>query len=299
MLVGKLARSCKDFISQQSNSANLPAYYPKKDYERKKKLRIILPVQKECIMKTIEYFKLQSKNLYKDFKTQKPYFDSDYGRDLNEYAPRYFDVDALILDFDIDEDNFTLMNAQHCIANLAGFTKWEEMLKASSSALELSKLLFNNMHKISVVEWDIYITGEERENGFLFDDELKLDIFKAVFEQVDGHQSDGYNYRLDKEEKSLNEKEKIKPQKMNSSVQITNLPLEGEDRVEFIRTANLVFERVLERLEPENPELIRDRWDPDKYIDENLLREDMLPIDRSYALSLVDAFLVHHVIGLA
>ena len=30
MLVGKLARSCKDFISQQFNSANLPAYYPNK-----------------------------------------------------------------------------------------------------------------------------------------------------------------------------------------------------------------------------------------------------------------------------
>ena len=30
MLVGKLARSCKDFISQQFNNANRPAYYPNK-----------------------------------------------------------------------------------------------------------------------------------------------------------------------------------------------------------------------------------------------------------------------------
>ena len=35
-------------------------------------------------MKPIEYFKLQAKNLHKDFKTQKPYFDSTYGRDLYE-----------------------------------------------------------------------------------------------------------------------------------------------------------------------------------------------------------------------
>ena len=34
MLIGKLARSCKDFISQQFNNANLSAYYPNKDYER-------------------------------------------------------------------------------------------------------------------------------------------------------------------------------------------------------------------------------------------------------------------------
>jgi len=34
MLVGELARSCKDFISQWFNNANLPAYYPTKDYER-------------------------------------------------------------------------------------------------------------------------------------------------------------------------------------------------------------------------------------------------------------------------
>lgn len=34
MLVGEHARSCKDFISQSFNNANLSAYYPNKDYER-------------------------------------------------------------------------------------------------------------------------------------------------------------------------------------------------------------------------------------------------------------------------
>lgn len=72
-------------------------------------------------MKTIEYFKLQSKNLHKDFKTQKPYYDSSLGGNFFEYAPKFFDVDALVTDLEIDENHFTLMNAQHIIARLAGF----------------------------------------------------------------------------------------------------------------------------------------------------------------------------------
>jgi hypothetical protein len=255
-------------------------------------------------MKTVEYFKLQAKNLHKDFKTQNSYFDPTYGHDVYEYAPKFFDVEALALDFDIDEDNFTLMNAQHYIARLAGFRKWTDMLKASSSILDLSKLLFDNMHKVSVIEWDIYISSEERDKGFRFDDEFKLDIFKAVFDEVDGHQSDGTDYRLQREtEMSMNESQNVKPKKNEMenkiTVKITALPLVGDDRIEFINTANEVFEEVLERLEPENPDTVRKLWDAEKYIDESLLRPDMLPIDRDYALSLIDAFLVHHVMELA
>jgi hypothetical protein len=265
---------------------------------RTQKFRIIKLVQKECIMKTIEYFKLQAKNLYKDFKTQKSYFDPNYGRNLYEYAPKFFDVDVLILDYDIDEDNFSLMNAQHYIAKLAGFTRWTEMLKASPSAQELSKLLFDNMHKISVIEWDIYISGEEDEKGFLFDDEFKLDIFKAVFDEVDGHQSDGYDYRLVRNKKLSNEKHIINPKKNKISVQISALPLSESDRKEFIEIANKKFENILETIEPTHPELVRKLWNPGQYIDE-VLKPDMLPIDRDYALSLIEAFLIHNVIDLA
>ena len=47
-------------------------------------------------MKIIEYFKLQAKNLHKDFNTQKLYFDSSLGRNLYEYAPKYFDSGSMI-----------------------------------------------------------------------------------------------------------------------------------------------------------------------------------------------------------
>lgn len=249
-------------------------------------------------MKTIEYFKLQAKNLHKDFKTQKRYFDPTYGHDLYEYTPKFFDVDALALDYDIDEENFTLMNAQHCIAQLAGFRKWTDMLKASPSALELSKVLFDNMHKISVMEWDIYISGEEREKGFQFDDDFKLDIFKAVFANVAGHQSDSIDYRLGKEKEHLSkENQIIKTKKKKINVQISSLPLVGTDRNAAIKVANEKFEDLLQMMEPRHPGLVRKLWNPEQYIDE-VLKPDMLPIDRDYALSLIEAFLVHRFITL-
>jgi len=251
-------------------------------------------------MKTIAYFKRQAKNLHKDFKTQKPYFDSSLGANLFAYTPKFFDVDALVTDFDIDENDFTLMKAQHIIAKLAGFEKWTAMLKASPAALELAKLLFDNMHKVSVEEWEIYISGAAHDNGVLFDDETKLDIFNTVFADVAGHQPDGYDYRLTKSEKPSNENQVIepKPTKMKSGVKISALPLVGADRNEAIEIASKKFEDILQRIEPKHPGSVRKSWNPEQYVDE-VLKPDMLPIDRDYALSLVDAFLIHHVINVA
>lgn len=81
--------------------------------------------------------------------------------------------------------------------------------------------------------------------------------------------------------------------------QITSLPIAEADRTEFIQTANEVFEVVLERIEAQHPETTRQLWSAEHYVDELLLRDDMLPIDRDYALSLIEAFLVHHVVNLA
>ena len=61
-------------------------------------------------MKSIDYLKLQAKNLHRDFRTQKPYIDSSLGENLFEYSPKYFDIDAIITDFNLNEQSFTLMN---------------------------------------------------------------------------------------------------------------------------------------------------------------------------------------------
>jgi len=55
-------------------------------------------------MTPIDFFKLQSKNLIRDFKTQTTQFDAESGNDFYEYAPKYFDVLGLILDDYITDD---------------------------------------------------------------------------------------------------------------------------------------------------------------------------------------------------
>lgn len=81
--------------------------------------------------------------------------------------------------------------------------------------------------------------------------------------------------------------------------QITALPLDDAYRKEAIELANSTFEMVMRRIEPDNPKETRALWDAEDYVDNHHLSADMLPIDSEYALSLIEAFLVHHVIPLA
>ncbi len=132
-------------------------------------------------MNAINYFKLQAKNLHRDFKTKMPFIDKGVDADLHEYTPKYFDVDAIICDFHIDEDNFSLMKAQHIIAQIAGFEKWTELLRASAPELELAKLLFDNQDIIHLQTWRDYISDAESMNQITFDSSTKLDLYKQLF----------------------------------------------------------------------------------------------------------------------
>ncbi|MGC4100885.1 hypothetical protein [Ferruginibacter sp.] len=126
-----------------------------------------------------EFFKLQAKNLFRDFQTKKKSPDAAIGD--YEYDPKYFDIEGVILYFDIDEENFSLMNAQHIIADMVGFNKWTELIKASEPELELAKLLFDNQDSVSLDDWKMYIISMERENNTTLHPETKLEIFQQVF----------------------------------------------------------------------------------------------------------------------
>lgn len=131
-------------------------------------------------MNTIDYFKLQAKNLLRDFKTKTPVLDRTTTAFLYEYTPKYFDIEMIISDFDIDEDNFTLMNAQHVIAKIANFNKWAELLKTSTAESELAKLLYDHQNKIDLVGWKFYIADTQSMNEFELDAEIQVEIFKQV-----------------------------------------------------------------------------------------------------------------------
>ena len=131
-------------------------------------------------MNTIDYFKLQAKNLHKDFKTKTPIVDKTTTAFLYEYSPKYFDVEMVIADFDIDEENFTLMNAQHVIAKIANFDKWASLIKASPAELELAQLLYDYQNKTDLIGWRFYIADAQSMNTEILDAEIQVDIFKKM-----------------------------------------------------------------------------------------------------------------------
>ena len=142
-------------------------------------------------MTPIEFFKLQAKNLFKDYKTK----TKSSPEDFYEYSPKYFDMDSIVCDFDIDEDNFSLMNAQHIIACMVGFEKWTDLLKASKAELALAKLLFDN--RIHIEDWNIYIAIVERDTKIDFDDESRLNLLEELL-NTGGFANDLQHHRLDK-----------------------------------------------------------------------------------------------------
>ena len=128
-------------------------------------------------MTNVEYLKLQAKNLIQDYETKTRCSDDD----IYEYSPKHFDMDEIVCEYDIDEDNFNLKEAQDIIADMAGFEDWENLLKATETRLELARLLFDNRDKIDIENWETYIAGAEHDNKTTFDPELKLEVFKKVW----------------------------------------------------------------------------------------------------------------------
>lgn len=111
-------------------------------------------------MEHIDYFKLQAKNLLKDFKTR--FFDEK--ENFYNYKPKYFDIIEIFLDFGINDDaenfKFTLMNAQHIVAKLAGFSKWNDLNSAAGSDLQFAHRQFDK----SIYKFNTRQNAEKIEN---------------------------------------------------------------------------------------------------------------------------------------
>lgn len=131
-------------------------------------------------MNTIDYFKLQAKNLLRDFKTKTLVYDEEIKDYLYEYKPKYFDIDLVVANFNIDEDDFTLMNAQHVIAKIANFDSWTALLNSSPAVLELSKLLYDYQDRIDLIGWQFYIAGAQAMNEIELDALIQIEIFQKV-----------------------------------------------------------------------------------------------------------------------
>jgi len=250
-------------------------------------------------MNHIDFFKLQAKNLYRDYKTQKTVLNEG-GESYLEYEPKFFEIYSIFDDYKIDEQDFSLMSAQHLVARMLRFNKWSDLINATKPELDLAKLRFINQNEIPLVEWDIQLASVEREHDIVFDPEGELEYYKHCLSHYDGSVVFDPPYILDKnlESMGIESDEPLKVYDPETRLKISSLPLSEADRAEFIDVANKAFDRIAERMEPLNPEQTRKLWDVEEFVN-NLLTEDMLPIDRDYALSLPDAFLVGHVANLA
>jgi hypothetical protein len=147
-------------------------------------------------MNTIDYFKLQAKNLHKDFKSKIKVFDPTTNKPQHEYTPRYFDIEMIISDFDIDENNFTLMNAQHIIAKIANFKSWADLLKVSNPELQLAKLLYDYQNRVDIYDWQNYIAESQKMNDIKLDFEIQIEIFNQVVIEEDIFQIEYESYLL-------------------------------------------------------------------------------------------------------
>jgi hypothetical protein len=236
-------------------------------------------------MTQVDYFKLQAKNLFKDFKKK---------------AQKRFPDDAEYIvthEFGYDEEGFSLMKAQHIIALMSGFEKWADLAKAPDDQLKVAKLLFDYRDSVNVEEWQDYVFGIETNNDVKLDSEVQFQILSQVWLGLppeEGHP----DIREPQAEDQHPAKTKTPQRKQAPNGQITALPLNPMDRADFIEVANEAFEDVMERIEPDSPDLTRELWDVEDYVD-TMLTPDMLPINKGHALSLVEDFLVHHVIDLA
>lgn len=145
-------------------------------------------------MLPVDYFKLQAKNLLKDYKTQTLVDEGEIT--YYTYSPSFIDINRIFVEYDWDEENFSLMKAQHLFAIMVGFNKWSDLINAPIAELELAKLLWDNQHKIGLEDWNMYIMRAEAQNGHRFGAKERIEIFRRVFVEVDGHHNPFGDYRL-------------------------------------------------------------------------------------------------------
>lgn len=89
-------------------------------------------------MSYIEFFKKESKNLLKDWKTQSTTTGSD-GTISYHYDSKFYNIDDLFKSLhwdDKDRQQVMLARAQHAISQIAGFKNWASLLNACEAELE-------------------------------------------------------------------------------------------------------------------------------------------------------------------
>ncbi len=133
-------------------------------------------------MDIIKYFKLQAKNLLKDFKENQAFFENRGKFEYEIDREKYFKVSMVFADFNVDETNFKLGNSQHVIAKMVGFTNWSQLVKASNEELELAKLYFDFQDRLEAPLLNKFAIRSSLESKKLeFAQELNQNVSMNVY----------------------------------------------------------------------------------------------------------------------
>ena len=112
-------------------------------------------------MTNLEFFKNEAKKFLKDWRTQTQTVESD-GIILYHYNSTFYDIKGLFLYYELDDKDeldIKLARAQHFIAQMVGFRKWDDLIHATEIELELAEYLlrkFKNAEEI--MRWE-QLTG--------------------------------------------------------------------------------------------------------------------------------------------
>jgi len=136
-------------------------------------------------MSNLEFFKNEAKKFLKDWQTQTQTVESD-GFISYHYSSKFYDVGDLFFYYELDdkdEQNIKLARAQHYIAKMVGFKKWDDLVHASETELELAELLlrrFKNAQDVQDWEETLMFTGVEQ-----YGKEAVLDYARQYYELGD------------------------------------------------------------------------------------------------------------------
>lgn len=119
----------------------------------------------------ISFLKLQAKKFYKDWETHTEIIEN--GKVVRfEYHPKFFpNIDYLFQYFNFsfeDQKDFSLMKAQHIIAQMSALNKWTDLIKQEKLLQELAKESFIRINK--QLKKCPVISEESNEDTYLFED---------------------------------------------------------------------------------------------------------------------------------
>lgn len=108
-------------------------------------------------MKNLDFFKKQAKYLVEDWKTRtaNPGLDDEFEGEPYVFKSKHFDMYNVSNFFEIGDD-FSLQKAQHIIAQMAGFKKWDELIASNEDELSIARIRFMHLDPSDAAEWELY-----------------------------------------------------------------------------------------------------------------------------------------------